>query len=853
MFAGGPSGAFGQGFPIFNGTDHSCVGAFLDSGGEGASGYGNNENYTYTLCPDALGGAISLSFITFNLSTAGAAPIDGMSIYDGDNISAPLLGTWTGTSLQGQVVSATGGNPTGCLTVVFRSNNAGTGVFAATISCYQPCARPTAVATTGSITALKICPGEAVTFNSGGSYAAAGFNIVSRHWDFGDGTVLNNAPVSVNHTYTQPGGYTAQLYLEDNNGCVSTNRVDILTLVGTTPTFTGTTGITGCSGETLCLDGVVTPTTWNELPGSGLGAGVFLPDVVGACFNATLDFDQFAPGQTLTNINQLLGVCVSMEHSFMGDLIISIISPTGESVILHSQGGLGTYLGIPVDNEATPNIQGTCWEYCWSPSATNGTWAANSGGTLPSGTYESLNPLTGLLGSQLNGTWTLQVCDMFGLDNGFVCDWGLDFAPALYPDLLEFTPAYGAGCDSSSWSGPNITSTTNGCNHICAAGLSPGDHPYLYTVSDNFGCTYDTTVMITIVPDLQVDAGTDVSTCGTPVQLAAISSGGLDVACDFELWLYDSYGDGWTATSYLTVTIDGVSTNWTLNGGNAGSTPITVPIGSTITLNYHGQGFFATEQSFELINGSGVSVFAADNPANGVVWSGTGDCPGGALVFSWSPTAGLSDASIANPIATVASTTQYCVTVSQTGHPQCVATDCVTVTVDNPVDAGTDGSITVCGNGSAFSLFGELGGTPTTGGTWADPSGIAHGNTFTTGTDIDGIYTYTVVGAGACASSTSTSTVTVTVNTPTDAGANGSIALCSSGAAVSLFAQLGGTPDTGGTWSGPSNVNGGMINPATMNAGTYTYTVAGAPPCTDASANVTVMISTPPNAGIDGA
>ncbi|MGB5072084.1 MAG: hypothetical protein WBO28_14095, partial [Flavobacteriales bacterium] len=230
----------------------------------------------------------------------------------------------------------------------------------------------------------------------------------------------------------------------------------------------------------------------------------------------------------------------------------------------------------------------------------------------------------------------------------------------------------------------------------------------------------------------------------------------------------------------------------------------------------------------------------------------TGDCPGGALVFSWSPTAGLSDASIANPIATVANTTQYCVTVSQAGHPNCVATDCVTVTVDNPVDAGTDGSITVCGNGSAFSLFGELGGTPTTGGTWADPSGIAHGNTFTTGTDIDGIYTYTVVGAGACASSTSTSTVTVTVNTPTDAGANGSIALCSSGAAVSLFAQLGGTPDAGGTWSGPSNVNGGMINPATMNAGTYTYTVAGAPPCTDASTNITVTINAPPNAGADG-
>ena len=128
------SSARGQAFPIFNGTTNTCAGALLDSGGQGAGGYGNNENYTYTICPDAPGGAISLNFITFNLSTAGAAPIDLMAIYDGNSTGAPLIGSWTGTGLQGQVVSASAGNPTGCLTIVFRSNNIGVGVFAAAIT-----------------------------------------------------------------------------------------------------------------------------------------------------------------------------------------------------------------------------------------------------------------------------------------------------------------------------------------------------------------------------------------------------------------------------------------------------------------------------------------------------------------------------------------------------------------------------------------------------------------------------------------------------------------------------------------------------------------------------------------------
>ncbi|HMN05813.1 MAG TPA: PKD domain-containing protein, partial [Flavobacteriales bacterium] len=848
-----PVYAWGQAHAIFNGTESACSGAMLDSGGQGAGGYGNNENYTYTLCPDQPGGAISLNFITFNLSTAGVAPVDFMTIYDGNSTAAPVLGTWTGTSLQGQVVSASSSNPTGCLTVVFKSNNTGTGVFAASITCYQPCDRPTAVATHGSNGPLKICPGETVTFNGSGSYAAPGFNIANRRWDFGDGTILDNAPAVVSHTYTQPGAYTAQLYLQDNNGCASTNLVDLMTMVGTHPSFTGTSGGTACSAETLCLDGTVTPTTWNELPSGDLGGGLFLPDNVGQCFTTTITFTQFAPGQTFTNINQLLGICVNMEHSYMGDLIIRIKGPTGQTVVLHQQGGGGTYLGVPVDNDNTPNIQGTCWNYCWSPTATNGTWANNgNGGTLPSGTYQSVQSLAGLIGSPLNGTWTFEVCDMWGLDNGFICDWSIMFDPALYPGLLEFTPVYGAGCDSSYWAGPGIVSTSANCNQVCTSGLAPGNHSFTYTVIDDFGCTYDTTVTVTIVPDLQVSAGPDATTCGNPVQLNAnLLGGGFTTNCDYVLWLYDSYGDGWNANGYVTVTINGVSTSWTLMNGSSGYANITVPDGATIILSYNKGIPFANEQSFTLLNSNGVAVYSGNNPANGVVWTGTANCPN-AVTYSWSPATDLSNPAIANPVATPGSTTQYCVTASQAGHPACAVTDCMTITVDDPAVPGTTASYTVCASAGAFNLYDQLNGTPPLGGTWTDPNQGSSNGTFIPGTSVPGVYSYSVTGNSPCGTSTTIHTVTVNVVTASDAGSNGSLTLCSSGAPESLFDALGGTPDAGGTWSGPSTVNGCMIDPASMQPGTYTYTVPGVAPCPDQSATVDVVIHALPEPGTDG-
>ncbi|HRW88553.1 MAG TPA: PKD domain-containing protein, partial [Flavobacteriales bacterium] len=859
--------ANGQAFEIFNGTELTCSGAFLDSGGQGGSGYGNNENYTYTLCPDNPGDAISVDMLTFDLSTAGPAPIDMLTVYDGNSTAAPVLGSYTGNSLQGQIVSATSSNGSGCLTFVFNSNSSGTGIFAGTISCYVPCTRPVAAVDIGFQPPALICPGETVNFDGSPSTSAPGTQLVSYVWDFADGTTLTTPTPQASHTFTAVGEHLVQLQVIDDNGCSSVNLTDVAVRVGTAPTFTGTQGdLVGCLGEPLCLDGVVVPTTWNELPEADFGDGVYLPDNVGDCFTSDLFFTQFAPGQTLTNINQLLTICLDIEHSFIGDLVISVTSPSGENVILHQQGGGSTFLGDAndLDNNINP-VPGTCWTYCFSPTASNGTWVDNSqlgatpnvvnasqGASLAPGTYESVQSLNGLVGAQLNGTWTIEVCDLWAADNGFLCSWNIDFDPSLFPDLTEFTPVYGAGCDSSYWSGPGIVQTGPDCNSICTSPGSTGDHDLTFTVTDNFGCTYDTVITVTVIPDPTVDAAPDQTTCDDPVQLNAQASGGLSTNCTYTLEQFDSYGDGWNG-GQLTITVDGVPTSYTLSNGSSGTVSIPVAHGVPIQLSWQ-PGSFNGEVSFDLLDAGGNVVYSAGpGPASGTLWSGTTDCgpQAATFIYSWDPPTGLSDPSIADPIATVGATTTYCVTVTQAGHPECSATDCVTITVDAGVSAGTDAAVDLCAMDPAVDLFTLLGGADT-GGTWTDPLNGPSPGLVDPASDPSGDYLYVVMGTGTC-TATDTAVVTVNITAPPFAGNDAAVALCSSDAPVDLSTLIGAA-DPGGSWTGPGGVAfSGTLDPASDPAGDYTYTVAGTAPCPDDLAVVSVVINTPPFAGNDAA
>jgi gliding motility-associated-like protein len=113
------------------------------------------------------------------------------------------------------------------------------------------------------------------------------------------------------------------------------------------------------------------------------------------------------------------------------------------------------------------------------------------------------------------------------------------------------------------------------------------------------------------------------------------------------------------------------------------------------------------------------------------------------------------------------------------------------------------------------------------------------------------VYTYTVNGAAPCPSATAT--VTVNVITLPDPGTPGALTVCSTDPALALFAQLGGTPDAGGTWTAPGGASfTGTFDPSTDLAGIYTYTISVPPPCVSVTSTVTVTLNAPPDAGLDG-
>ncbi len=108
---------------------------FYDSGGI-INNYSNNENYTETITPSNDADRVSVTFNSFDLESC----CDFLSIYDGSDINAPLIGTYSGTDTPGTITAS---NEDGSLTFAFTSNDFGTSSgWNAIVNCLYDCATP---------------------------------------------------------------------------------------------------------------------------------------------------------------------------------------------------------------------------------------------------------------------------------------------------------------------------------------------------------------------------------------------------------------------------------------------------------------------------------------------------------------------------------------------------------------------------------------------------------------------------------------------------------------------------------------------------------------------------------------
>ncbi len=192
----------------------------------------------------------------------------------------------------------------------------------------------------------------------------------------------------------------------------------------------------------------------------------------------------------------------------------------------------------------------------------------------------------------------------------------------------------------------------------------------------------------------------------------------------------------------------------------------------------------------------------------------------GGVTYSWSPTIGLTNPNIANPMAFPSTTTVYTVTANSNG---CSATDEITVTVAAPtISAGAD--VAIC-EGESIQLNVNGGSNYS----WSPATGLNDPNSSSPIASPSSTTSYTVTGEVAGCTTSDVILVTVNANPLVPTISPNGIELQSSPASSYQW-SLNGNPITGAT----------LQNYFPANPGDYTVTVYNANGCSSTSAPYTV-------------
>jgi len=557
---------------------NGAVANFFDDGA--AANYSNNFNDTITICPDlSLGSKVTISFAINVGFTWDVDSTDTLFVYDGPNTSAPLLGAHNSvTNPNGFNHQASFfNNPSGCLTIVFKSDSAGSGTgWDANVTCGNPPQpfNPHMIAyqngpgngdtlsplDTGRV---EVCLGDSVLFvgsadfpfsleNTGTGYSQTDTNVTYK-WFFSNGEII----VGDSIWFHPPGnaGYVVTLQVTD--AFPSAQQLVSSVRVAPRIDFSSTRALRDsiCPGDSVVLIAGVNPfdtvgvsptVSITEVGGSFAGL-TYLPDGSGTNYEATINITGFGIGQTLQSGMDILRLAITMEHSFLGDLEMLLICPSGDSAAIFNAyngaigmipggfGGGGTFLGDAFDNNiANPGIG---WTYSFSDStAVWGTMGAELalGNTVPATTFSNgiaMNPdsvylpeesFNSFIGCPVNGTWKLVIRDNQGIDDGYIFDWAIFFNPYINPNFESYTTSL----VSSAWYddfGNAIGIPTDTIQYDFPIPDSTGFNYYNFEVMDEYGCKSDTTLPIYTTP-VPTSTELDTSSCNNQIAIEVYSA-----------------------------------------------------------------------------------------------------------------------------------------------------------------------------------------------------------------------------------------------------------------------------------------------------------------------------------------
>lgn len=258
-------------------------------------------------------------------------------------------------------------------------------------------------------------------------------------------------------------------------------------------------------------------------------------------------FTSFSPSATIQSANDILYVRIKLEHSFVGDIWIRLICPNQNyvSILKKMSGGSstcsdfipdtewgwtgsgsgGSYFGQAYDYSEgcnpnnSQNAMGIPWNYCWSNATNQGyqyapgsyVYASSSvhGGIIDStnvaqmtNVYHPDGSFANLVGCPMNGTWSIEVMDGYGQDNGWLTEWEIALDPALLPQdwsynvLVDSAWVIGPGAD-----GPTVVPD------------SAGMLEYKIYIKDELACVYDTINHMEVVGHPQPNLGEDYNIC----------------------------------------------------------------------------------------------------------------------------------------------------------------------------------------------------------------------------------------------------------------------------------------------------------------------------------------------------